>query len=60
MTNDENISNGQASVMFLVIQSLEQKNVRTLEYDSKTMVNKLTNYILKAAKEEKESGGDEK
>lgn len=35
--------------MFMAIRNFELKNVRTLQYDSKDMVKRITNYIVKQA-----------
>lgn len=37
--------------MFVEIRKFELKNVRTLQYDSKDMVKRITNYIVKQSDE---------
>lgn len=45
-TNDPKISNALVLKMFMTIRSGELKNVRTLQYDSKDMVKRITKYIM--------------
>lgn len=49
VTNDSNVNNGRILKMFITIRSSELKNVRTLQYDSKDMVKRITNYIVTEA-----------
>lgn len=49
VTNDSTINNGRILKMFITIRSSELKNVRTLQYDSKDMVKRITNYIVTEA-----------
>lgn len=48
-TNDSRVNNARVMEMFLAIKNFELKNVRTLQYDSKDMVRKITDYIVKLA-----------
>lgn len=49
VTNDSNVNNARVMVMFMAIRNSELTNVRTLQYDSKDMVKRITNYIVKQA-----------
>lgn len=49
VTNDSKINNARVMTMFMAIRNFELKNVRTLQYDSKDMVKRITNYIVKQA-----------
>ena len=49
VTNDSKINNFSVMTMFMAIRNFELKNVRTLQYDSKDMVKRITNYIVKQA-----------
>lgn len=49
--NDPKINHGRVMTMFMVIRNEEMKNVRTLQYESKDMVKRITNYIVKQADE---------
>lgn len=49
VTNDSNVNNGRILKMFITIRNSELKNVRTLQYDSKDMVKRITNYIVTEA-----------
>lgn len=42
-------NNARVMTMFMAIRNFELKNVRTLQYDSKDMVKRITNYIVKQA-----------
>lgn len=59
VTNDSKINNARVMTMFMAIRNFELKNVRTLQYDSKDMVKRITNYIVKqddnAASDSKEA-----
>ena len=46
-TNDPKVNYARVLNMFITIRNSEQKNVRTLQYDSKDMVKRITNYIVK-------------
>lgn len=46
-TNDSKVNNARVMAMFMTIRNSELKNVRTLQYDSKDMVKRITNYIVK-------------
>ena len=50
-TNDPKINNARVMTMFAAIRNEEMKNVRTLQYESKDMVKRITNYIVKQAAE---------
>ena len=50
-TNDFKVSNARVMTMFMAIRNSELKNVRTLQYDSKDMVKRITNYIVSQADE---------
>jgi len=50
-TNDSKVNNARVMAMFMAIRNSELKNVRTLQYDSKDMVKRITNYIVKQADE---------
>lgn len=50
VTNDSKINNARVMTMFMAIRNFELKNVRTLQYDSKDMVKRITNYIVKQAR----------
>ncbi|MGM9602718.1 MAG: hypothetical protein ACI3W5_14190 [Faecousia sp.] len=58
-TNDPKVNYARVLNMFITIRNSEQKNVRTLQYDSKDMVKRITNYIVKqsddAASDSKEA-----
>lgn len=45
--NEPAVNNALVMSMFLAIRNSELKNVRTLQYDSKDMVKKITKYIMK-------------
>lgn len=45
--NDSEVSNGRVLAMFMAIKAAEMKNVRTLQYESKDMVARITSYIVK-------------
>lgn len=45
--NDPEVSYSRVMSMFIAIRNDELKNVRTLQYDSKDMVKRITNYIVK-------------
>lgn len=45
--NDPKINYARVMNMFIAIRNDELKNVRTLQYDSKDMVKRITNYIVK-------------
>lgn len=49
VTNDSKVNNVRVMTMFIAIRNFELKNVRTLQYDSKDMVKKITTYIVKQA-----------
>lgn len=49
VTNDSKVNNARVMAMFVAIRTFELKNVRTLQYDSKDMVKRITNYIIKQA-----------
>lgn len=49
VTNDSKVNNGRILKMFIAIRNFELKNVRTLQYDSKDMVKRITNYIIMEA-----------
>lgn len=49
--NDPKVNNGRVLAMFVAIRNSELKNVRTLQYDSKDMVKRITNYIVKQSDE---------
>lgn len=49
--NDPNINQARVMTMFMTIRNSEMKNVRTLQYESKDMVKRITNYIVKQADE---------
>lgn len=49
VTNDSKVNNALVMTMFMAIRNFELKNVRTLQYDSKDMVRRITNYIVKQA-----------
>lgn len=49
VTNDSKVNNARVMAMFVAIRNFELKNVRTLQYDSKDMVKRITNYIIKQA-----------
>lgn len=49
VTNDSKVNNGRILKMFIAIRNSELKNVRTLQYDSKDMVKRITNYIIMEA-----------
>ena len=57
--NDPKVNYARVLNMFITIRNSEQKNVRTLQYDSKDMVKRITNYIVKqsddAASDSKEA-----
>ena len=46
-TNDPKINQARVMTMFMVIRNDEMKNVRTLQYESKDMVKRITNYIVR-------------
>lgn len=48
-TNEPKINQARVMTMFMAIRNSEMKNVRTLQYDSKDMVKRITNYIVKEA-----------
>lgn len=50
-TNEPKISQARVMAMFMTIRNSEMKNVRTLQYESKDMVKRITNYIVKQADE---------
>lgn len=60
--NDPKVNYARVMNMFLAIRNDELKNVRTLQYDSKDMVKRITNYIVKqsddAASDSKEAGDE--
>lgn len=59
--NDPKVNSGRVMAMFMAIRADELKNVRTLQYDSKDMVKRITNYIVKqsdAASSSKEADGE--
>ena len=45
--NDPEVNYARVLSMFMAIRNSELKNVRTLQYDSKDMVKRITNYIVK-------------
>lgn len=45
--NDPKVNYARVLNMFITIRNSELKNVRTLQYDSKDMVKRITNYIVK-------------
>lgn len=47
--NDPKVNNARVMNMFIAIRKSELENVRTLQYDSKDMVKRITNYIVKQA-----------
>ena len=49
--NDPKVNNARVMNMFIAIRKSELENVRTLQYDSKDMVKRITNYIVKQADE---------
>ena len=49
--NDPKVNNARVMKMFIAIRKSELENVRTLQYDSKDMVKRITNYIVKQADE---------
>lgn len=49
VTNDSKVNNVRVMTMFIAIRNFELKNVRTLQYDGKDMVKKITTYIVKQA-----------
>lgn len=49
VTNDSKVNNARVMAMFVAIRNFELKNVRTLQYDSKDMVKRITNHIIKQA-----------
>jgi len=49
--NDPKVNNARVMSMFVAIRKSELENVRTLQYDSKDMVKRITNYIVKQADE---------
>lgn len=57
--NDPKVNYARVLNMFITIRNSELKNVRTLQYDSKDMVKRITNYIVKqsddAASDSKEA-----
>lgn len=46
-TNDPKVNYACVLNMFITIRNSELQNVRTLQYDSKDMVKRITNYIVK-------------
>lgn len=46
-TNDPKVNYARVLNMFITIRNSELQNVRTLQYDSKDMVKRITNYIVK-------------
>ena len=62
VTNDSKINNARVMTMFMAIRNFELKNVRTLQYDSKDMVKRITNFIViqddYAASDSKEADGE--
>ena len=58
-TNDPKVNYARVLNMFITIRNSEQQTVRTLQYDSKDMVKRITNYIVKqsddAASDSKEA-----
>ena len=47
--NDIKINHARVMSMFIDIRICEMKNVRTLQYESKDMVRRITNYIVNQA-----------
>ena len=45
--NDPKVNYARVLNMFITIRNSELQNVRTLQYDSKDMVRRITNYIVK-------------
>lgn len=60
--NDPKVNYARVLNMFITIRNSELKNVRTLQYDSKDMVKRITNYIVKqsddSASDSKEADGE--
>lgn len=55
MTNDgKNIDAEKLDKMYMEIRKAEIKNDKTGQWDDKEMVNKITNFLIKMAKEEME------
>lgn len=44
--NEPKINQARVMSMFIAIRNSEMKNVRTLQYESKDMVRRITNYIV--------------
>jgi hypothetical protein len=47
--NEPKINQARVMSMFIAIRNSEMKNVRTLQYESKDMVRRITNYIVNQA-----------
>lgn len=47
--NEPKVNQARVMSMFITIRNSEMKNVRTLQYESKDMVKRITNYIVNQA-----------
>lgn len=47
--NEPKVNQARVMSMFITIRNSEMKNVRTLQYENKDMVKRITNYIVNQA-----------